>query len=446
MKSPIILVKSSRMDSNRKKDRNEDGLIRMGNKARENLGLAQEKTVELWPKNNNSLDRINRSKVLDIFHAYKEDLRGLRNSDMPEEEYLRVGFVTTRTFEYICKRHSGKGSIWLADTVEDTVIGGDPEFILVVEEGVYKYAGQVMDFPHNAKLGSDGPWAELRPDPEIKVEHFVQNIKSLLTSDKLIAPIEEYGWLAGCYYYGVNHPGPHKRSWPVGGHIHIGNPGKLSHINENFGDFYKAAVFTCLKKILDELIGAPLMKIDGIENAVNRRKEFGTFGDVRIDHGRLEYRTPSGEWLSHPKLATLVLGATKAIAHEFFKLLDGGNYDYNLIMTEQIHRNSHVAGCYSRAMLLSDDFSEWKSIGITNAMGTVRSSGRLKDMINNGNFAINKQFITALKKKFKSLSTYREYSEYLDGFIEVISLPAEELNARDKDLRHTWVEGADFII
>ena len=58
MKAQLILVISSQMDSNKKQGRNEDGLIRMGAKARENLGLSKEKSVELWPDSGNSEDRI----------------------------------------------------------------------------------------------------------------------------------------------------------------------------------------------------------------------------------------------------------------------------------------------------------------------------------------------------------------------------------------------------
>jgi len=69
MKASVILVISERMSTNKKKDRYEDKLVRMGEVSRENLGLRGEKTVELWPEGS-SEDRINRSKVLEIYQAY----------------------------------------------------------------------------------------------------------------------------------------------------------------------------------------------------------------------------------------------------------------------------------------------------------------------------------------------------------------------------------------
>jgi len=53
MKNQLILVPSKRMDGNTKADRNEDRLIRMGERARENLGLKNDKSVELWPADDN---------------------------------------------------------------------------------------------------------------------------------------------------------------------------------------------------------------------------------------------------------------------------------------------------------------------------------------------------------------------------------------------------------
>lgn len=50
MKEGIILVVSKKMDKNAETNRrrNEHKLIRLGHKARENLGLMEDKVVELW--------------------------------------------------------------------------------------------------------------------------------------------------------------------------------------------------------------------------------------------------------------------------------------------------------------------------------------------------------------------------------------------------------------
>ena len=49
-------------------------------------------------------------------------------------------------------------------------------------------------------------------------------------------------------------------------------------------------------------------------------------------------------------------------------------------------------------------------------------------------------------RKLKSMPTYREYAEYIDRFVELVSLPKRVLSERDRDLRHTWIGNADFIL
>ena len=111
MKAPLILLPSKSMDSNKKKDRREDGLIRMSAEARQSLGLDNDKSVEVWPNSDDALDRENRSRALVIFKAYSEDLKALRDTDMPAEDMIRVGFVTSRTFSVIVKNAGGQGAV-----------------------------------------------------------------------------------------------------------------------------------------------------------------------------------------------------------------------------------------------------------------------------------------------------------------------------------------------
>ena len=252
MKKQLILVPSRRMDTNKKKDRYEDKLIRLSSAARENLSLLDEKTVELWPSTTTN-DRINRSKTLKIFKAYSSDLRALREQDMSAEECMRAGFVTTRTFEYICGNGAdGEKDIWMSQSIEDTVIGGDPEFVLVAKGGGIKYAGEVNDFGHGGKLASDGPLAEIRPDPTITAEDFVESIKSILTNHRNVKLINPFDWAASCCWMGPRAGGPDRDGWPVGGHIHIGTPAQIAekiHGDRSFRESF-FAVFCSFRQFI----------------------------------------------------------------------------------------------------------------------------------------------------------------------------------------------------
>lgn len=444
MKSPLILIASDKMDSNKKKGRHEDKLIRMGSKARENLGLAGEKTVELWPDTIDIDDRLFRSRVLSIYESYAEDLDKLKTSKMPKEDYLKVGFVTSRTFSYICRDgRRKKSNIWIADTIEDTIIGADPEFLLMAREGTYKYASEVQGFGYADELGSDGPWAEIRPKPAIGIDKFVGNIQNLLTTHPNASLIEDYTWLSGCYYYGLREGcNGGERDWPLGGHIHLGTPSILAKAIENSGR-YRDAMFSCLYKVLDEYLAVPLMRLDGIDNSIKRRKEYGHYGDIRIDGGRLEYRTLSSEWLDHPALAAAILGTAKAISHAFFKSLEESGYNEASVMTKSTLGSNSNLSIYT---FFDPLFNDWKSIEVMQAFKAITSSSTMKNILNKGEIGFTNDFFNNHKRLLRNLSTYREYAEYIDMFLDVIRLSDDDLGSIDRNLRHTWVEEAGFII
>ncbi len=446
MKAPLILVVSDRMDSNKKQDRNENSLIRMGSKARERLGLANEKTVEIWPDTNDS-DRIHRSRGLEIFHAYSDEIKKAKES-MPEEDFLRVGFVTTNTFNYICKDgRKKKQSIWIADTIEDTIIGGDPEFVLMEDGGLIKYASEVEGFSHNDTLGSDGPLAELRPEPAVSVDAFIDNIHNILCDHPNAELIDPYRWIGGCFFNcGRSGVSDSERGWPVGGHIHIGTPARLAHAIEasrdKRDDNYHISVYACLQKILDEYVAIPMMRLDGKERGIARRQTYGSFGDYKTNHGRLEYRTISGEWLTHPDLARIVVGVVKAVSHAYFKILEERDFEHDLVMTNrQVESNR-----YGDFRFFQPDFCYWKNIEIMKAFDALKNSSMMALRLNEWKMEFTVAYFNRLKARYRKLSTYREYAEYIDKFVEMVRMPKDVLENREKELKHTWVGGSGFII
>ncbi len=444
MKAPLILIASSKMGNNKKTDRHEDKLIRMGASSRLNLGLSGEKTVELWPSTIDIDDRLFRSKVLSIYEAYSEDLKKLRNSDMSERDYLRVGFVTPRTFSYICRDNKKKkDNIWIADTIEDTVIGADPEFLLMIRDGVYMYASEVQGFGHGDELGSDGPWAELRPKPAVGIDEFVRNIQKLLNAHPNADLIRNYAWLSGCYYYGQRGEAiDDERDWPLGGHIHIGTPSTLTNAMKD-DDAYRNAMFSCLYKILDEYIAIPMMRLDGIKNSIKRREEYGHYGDIRTADGRLEYRTLSAEWLDHPILAAAVLGTVKSIAHAYFRSLEENKFDRAAVMPKSMAKDHSGISLYT---FFDASFGQWAHIDVVQEFKANTSSHNMRNILNKGHMEFTNNFFDNHKRLLRNISTYREYAEYIDMFLDVIRLSDDDLVSIDRNLKHTWVEEAGFII
>lgn len=435
------------MDTNRKKSRNEDGLIRLGKKAREALGLAGETAVELWPASSDTSDRINRSRILTIYEAYSEDLKALKETGISDDDYLRAGFVTTRTFNYICKREdvnvSKRSSIWLANSIEDTVIGGDPEFVLMNKNGNVKYAGHIQGLGHNDTLGSDGPLVEIRPEPAIIVDDFVKNIENILKGHENTKLIKNYEWISGSYFRREDIDGQ-ERIWTIGGHIHIGTPLKLYNTGLSIQADSPTAplygVFAVLKKALDELVAVPMMRLDGIENSTSRRKSsgYGTVHDLRVKRGRLEFRTLSGVWLSHPFLAKAVIGTTKAIAHAFFSALDDSSKDRDRLI--------HKVRDYSDQEVWLQDSMDWRELDSLKELDTLSKWADLRNALHDGKISFDKAYFVNLRKKLKRLPTYREHSKYIDKFLAIVKLPDEVLEKQPADVRAGWTKNTKYII
>jgi len=420
MKAPLILLPSKLMDSNKKKDRREDSLIRMSSEARRSLGLDNDKSVEVWPDSEDALDRENRSRALLIFKAYSEDLKDLRESAMPLEDLIRVAFVTTRTYNTIIKHANERGAVWLADRVEDVLIGADPEFAVVdpatgsviSPSGVNNYGRQDL------RVGYDGMLAELRPNPKITIEDFVQEITNLLKSD-LTKPILKYDWIAKPT---VSSGG--NGVYTLGGHLHFGSPKRLAEAN----DAVRAVSYALMARILDELVAVPLMIIEGMEESKRRRQSYGFFGDYRTDHGRLEYRTISAEWLAHPEIAKAVLGTAKGIVHAIYAMLEDAGFD---------SRNLKLP---ANTQWFQKSFDGWKNNEVAQNIGTICSSGTVFNMLHDGDVQFNKAYFEGLRRRYEKLSSHNEFGKYMDKFLALIRTPAKSHAARDHNMKNNWFE------
>jgi hypothetical protein len=408
------------MDANKKTDRREDGLVRMSAEARRSLGLDNDKSVEVWPNSDDDLDRENRSRELVIFKAYSEDLKALKDSSMPAEDMIRVGFVTSRTFNVIIKNAGKSGAVWLADKVEDVLIGADPEFAVVdpANGSVISPASLTGYGRNDARVGWDGVLAEIRPNPKITVEEFIKEISGLLRSD-LTKAIMPYNWIAKPVVSDrVN------GTYTLGGHLHFGSPKKLAAA----GDNVKAISYALMARILDELVAVPLMRIEGMEESRRRRNSYGYFGDYRTDHNRLEYRTISAEWLSHPDIAKAVLGTSKGIVHAIYGMLETAGF------------NSTNFKLPANTQWFNKSFDGWKNNEVAQNMGTICSSGEVFNMLHDGNVQFNKAYFEGLRRRYEKLSSYSEFGKYMDMFLALIRTPAKNHADRDHNMKNNWLE------
>lgn len=424
----LILIPSDKMDRNADNKRNEHGLIRMGKITRESLKFSNK--VEIYPVTENTEKRLNGSILLDIFKAFSEDLKKVKELNLSEEELCRVGFVTTKTFQKVTcsKAKRSHDNIWISENITNTVIGADPEFLLFDKGKVVRANNRLL---HEGFIGSDGAMAEVRPKPAISPEELVENIKTLLTDKKYTEKIEDLDWVAGCYFR------DEYRDYPIGGHIHIGNPIQIARIDPN----ERRAFFNSFNKILDELLAIPMIKVDGTEFGRARRTEcktgkYGYFGELRADRGRLEHRTLSGMWLMHPTLTKLVLGTAKAIIDEVFARVENSNFDPEYMYPEKMKNLS----------IWHKNFDMWKEIPLVKDMECTTSSKEMIDLLNNSDETrINAKFLKAWHNRMKKLSTYTTYAKYIDDLCEVLKNDSDKFIKHPKNIKETWLNNAKFI-
>lgn len=428
---PLLLMISERMDTNKKEGRNEHSLIRCSAAVRDSLGISAS-TIDL--------EGTNGSALLTIHQAYTDDIKKLKTAGVVSPaDIAKVAFVTTDVMERLTKTKNQPfvAVKWGLPKLKSLLLGADPEFLLFNNLGVVR-ASSVLQ--KSGPIGSDGAMIEVRPEPSEDPKTVVDNIKKIFMDDSLTKPVQPYDWIASIY---------HKddvRDYPVGGHIHIGNPAGISRIPANARDF----LFAVLNKIIDELLSLPMIKLDGPDLGKSRRSNcqmslvgtsgYGFYGEWRTCQGHLEHRTLSGLWLAHPKLTEYVLGTAKAIAEAVYSYVTSTGFDSSVFKHPDISIDNHKH-------LYRSDFDAWDNIPLTKEFDCVSSSTLMTNLLNNSRAnSISKKFLAEWYTKMLRLETYNRYAACIDGLYEILKLTPTSLKKLDVDIKKNWVRGNEFII
>lgn len=427
-KKQLILIPSPTMDNNKKKDRKEESLIRMTARVRDALGFDEDKVNIGYAKTNINLS---------IYKAFIEDIRAIKNMGFSDAEKSKIAFVTTSNYKKIVKENSDDPKkVWISKEEEEIVFGADPEFLIYKEDEIIP-AFTLLN--HIGAMGSDGAMGEVRPAPATSPEGLVKNIQQIFKSNVYEQIVKNYIFKAACYVKTT------QRDYPVGGHIHIGNPIQILKLQT----IQRERVFKTINKIMDELISVPLIKLDGKEQGKNRRVGcktsskggYGFFGELRTagsdQNFRLEHRTLSGMWLLHPTVATAVLGTAKAIIDEVWLRIATNEFDPEYAFPEK----------YVNSNIWKPGFDEWKNFPICKDFKCIESSDTLIKQLHESdpNF-INKEFLDSWLIRMKKMSVYKKYDSYINLLYEILNVSSEELQKQDKIIQHTWIENKKFII
>jgi hypothetical protein len=434
-KKKLILIASRSMDNNRKEGRNENGLIRMAAKARDYMSFTDDK-VEIWTVAGAERKA---SVLLDIFQAYGADIKKIKDllhdGSLKPNDLNRIGFVTTKMYNRVTGGNDDT-NIWVSTGVHDTVVGADPEFLLFDGNDDVVHANNIMT--KEGVIGCDGAMAEVRPKPSTSPDGLVKNIRDAFANKSLTSSIAQYEWRAGCYYRNS------KRDYPMGGHIHVGNPAKVAKMPMPRREMF----FNVMNKVMDELLSIPCIRFDG-EMGTKRRTAcqmsfggggWGYFGEWRPCNGRLEHRTLSGMWLMHPTVAVCVIGTAKAVTDEIFKLWANQNFKFEYIIPDKYKGMNYKS-------MNKDDFASWKSFPICKDVGAMMSSKELRQVLNMSKGSdISKSWLDKWHSKMKKLSTYGKYSKYIDGLREILTISMPELAKWDRKIQNNWLKSKKFLV
>lgn len=434
-KKKLILLPSRSMDNNRKDDRNENGLVRMAAKARDFMSFVDDK-VEIWTVAGAERQA---SVLLDIFHAYSTDVKKAKDlvgkGDFKTADLNRIGFVTSKMYKRITGGDDDT-NIWVSTGVHDTVIGADPEFLLFDSADNVIHANNLMS--KEGIIGCDGAMAEVRPKPSTSPEGLVKNIESAFSNKSLTSAISNYDWMAGCYYRNS------KRDYPMGGHIHIGNPAKVARMTMPRREMF----FNVMNKIIDELLSIPCMRFD--DDMGNKRRTncqmslggggWGYFGEWRTCNGRLEHRTLSGMWLMHPSVAMCVVGTAKAITDEIFKRWANHDFKYDYVVPMKYKGLNYQD-------MNNDNFTAWKSFPVCKDLNAIMPSKELRNILNKSKGSdVSKSWLDKWHSKMRRLSTYGKYSKYIDGLREILRVSMPELSKWDRKIQNNWLKSKKFLV
>jgi len=451
MKEEIVLVESAQMAQ-----RKENSFARIPKRARTSLGPGA-KTLELYGERSSDRDKC--SKALEIRQAFKADLQLAtklqKDGVISSNDRKRLVFVSSATFRTVAKKKLGSGVALahLADTVEDILIGTDPEFALVESSGEFIYANQAFGHKYlSEQLGADdfGLQVELRPPPTLDHRDLVKSMQYILNNDPKIDKISNYKWLAtsfddaGSTYVGF------------GGHIHIGNT-RILEVKDLSHAYYVVAT-----RLLDELVAIPHSRIEG-EGGIRRRNKsrFGHCGDFRNDlkPQRLEWRTIGADWIAHPELAKAVLGTAKAIVEDLCTRIVRNGYSLDYLIPPKyrkgffagyVNKNSEARVHFRKDLnkhharmqeiYWEADEVNWQEFPAIDDLGLSKSSKVIESTLWKGD--TTPAVAEGLGKVLRKLSTYGRYKDEIERFIDVCTRNKRTLETKlRRDLRETWIEG-----
>lgn len=303
------------------------------------------------------------------------------------------------------------------------LIGTDPEFCLSNrEDNLCQYAANVLRDTRKVKrFGSDGPCAEVRPNPSGTGLGLIRNIQGCFSFGLESAP--NYKWLGGTIYKGED-----RRTYTLGGQLHIGEPGDNIILS-----YEKIALRPLIIRILDEVLGIPLTKFEGYEGFTRRNSsEYGNWGDFRVSKNRFEWRSVSAAWLLSPSLTETVVEMAASISNAVYN---------RYIAWSKLELENPKTGLAKSI----ENFIEHtrKDLLVVNFNTLAEYNTFLKNLGSNAKEPNTKSIFNAVLKNVKELPSklgILETQHEFDFLCEVSQFIVKDFKPK-KDLKEVWLGG-----
>lgn len=258
--------------SKKMSQRGENELIRLSSSDIKRLNTKLGNYLKLTTSNKTNI----RVKVEEI---YLEDI----------SKNKKVSYVSQETFDILTGSKKFEG----------VTLGCDPEFVFLNQKRRVFPASYWL--PAKGPIGSDGPLAELRPDPAEHEEEVVENLRKLIHILPFLGSKEIVAEAHSCW-----------QNYAIGFHIHLGAPKELTTLSApRAREFVKSFI-----TVLDYFVGIPAMLLEDSNIRRLGNGIYGKPGDYRVSTKTIEYRTPGGYHLRHPKYAAGIMGLALCTAKE----------------------------------------------------------------------------------------------------------------------------------
>jgi hypothetical protein len=97
--------------------------------------------------------------------------------------------------------------------------------------------------------------------------------------------------------------------------------------------------------------------------------------------------------------------------------------------------------------MYGSSFSGWSKFPICKDMDACMSTQKLRKVLGDSKGSdITAKMLGEWHRKMRRLSTYRQYSTYIDGLKEILTAPMSKITNWDRKIQNNWLRDCKFFV